>query len=266
MDSAAKTSGRFNWREFWLLWGAGVASAVAVLPYALTLLPTMARKPLPFSLPVLVLLSVAQSSVVLALAVGLGLLAARAVGLGAPLVEAWLGGERVDERLRAILAPSVLVGVGVGAVILALEFGVFGPRLPAVAHLAKAQNPPAWMGFLASFHGGIGEELLMRLGLFSGLVWVFLRLGRSPSPPGAALLWAANVISALLFGLGHLPATAQLAPLTPLIMARALVLNGVAGIAFGWLYYRRGLESAMLAHFSADILLHVLAVMTFGGG
>jgi membrane protease YdiL (CAAX protease family) len=31
----------------------------------------------------------------------------------------------------------------------------------------------------------------------------------------------------------------------------------VAGIVFGWLYWRRGLEMAMLGHFCADLVLHV---------
>jgi membrane protease YdiL (CAAX protease family) len=44
-------------------------------------------------------------------------------------------------------------------------------------------------------------------------------------------------------------------------VARAVVLNGLAGIAFGYLYWTRGLESAMLSHFSADIILHVISVL-----
>jgi hypothetical protein len=47
-------------------------------------------------------------------------------------------------------------------------------------------------------------------------------------------------------------------PLTPLIIVRAVVLNGLLGIGFGFLYFTRGLESAMLSHFSADLLLHVV--------
>jgi hypothetical protein len=35
-------------------------------------------------------------------------------------------------------------------------------------------------------------------------------------------------------------------------------LNGVLGVAFGRLYWKKGLESAMIAHFSADIVLHVI--------
>jgi len=58
--------------------------------------------------------------------------------------------------------------------------------------------------------------------------------------------------------LGHLPATALITTLTPLVIFRALLLNGIGGVVFGWLYWKKGLESSMIAHFSADITLHVL--------
>ncbi len=62
----------------------------------------------------------------------------------------------------------------------------------------------------------------------------------------------------MVFGLGHLPATAALLPLTPRVVARAVVLNGVAAGPFGWLFRRDGIEAAMVAHFAAHILLHVI--------
>ncbi|MCA9910883.1 MAG: CPBP family intramembrane metalloprotease, partial [Anaerolineae bacterium] len=34
-----------------------------------------------------------------------------------------------------------------------------------------------------------------------------------------------------------------------------LVLNGVGGVVFGWLYWRYGLEWAMIAHFAADMII-----------
>ena len=43
-----------------------------------------------------------------------------------------------------------------------------------------------------------------------------------------------------------------------MLIVRAMTLNGMAGIGFGWLYWQYGLEAAMLSHFSADILLHGL--------
>jgi membrane protease YdiL (CAAX protease family) len=91
------------------------------------------------------------------------------------------------------------------------------------------------------------------------LVWLGRFVSKtSEGKPTLAVLWIANIVAAVLFGLGHLPATAALVPLTPLVVARALVLNGVIGIGFGYLYFKRGLESAMISHFSADIVLHVL--------
>jgi membrane protease YdiL (CAAX protease family) len=79
--------------------------------------------------------------------------------------------------------------------------------------------------------------------------------------PAAIFLWIANMLAAILFGLGHLPATSMLLPLTPLVITRAIILNGLLDVAFGYLYMTRGLESAMISHFSADIVLHVLLAL-----
>lgn len=72
-------------------------------------------------------------------------------------------------------------------------------------------------------------------------------------------IWIAIVLAAVLFGLGHLPITGTLTAITLAVIARAILLNGVPGIIFGWLYKKKGLESAMLAHFSTDIIIHVAA-------
>jgi membrane protease YdiL (CAAX protease family) len=47
-------------------------------------------------------------------------------------------------------------------------------------------------------------------------------------------------------------------PITPLVVGAAIFLNGIAALAFGWLYRRNGLESAMVAHFTADFVLYVV--------
>ena len=73
------------------------------------------------------------------------------------------------------------------------------------------------------------------------------------------IFWAANILAAVLFGLSHLPATAELVAITPLVVLRAVLLNGIVGVLAGWLFYRRGIEMAMLCHFTADFVLHVLA-------
>ena len=42
------------------------------------------------------------------------------------------------------------------------------------------------------------------------------------------------------------------------VVGSIVVLNALPGIASGWLYWRHGLGAAMRAHFSADLVLHVL--------
>ena len=95
----------------------------------------------------------------------------------------------------------------------------------------------------------------------SFLAWLGRLVSRTAAADGkptVAVFWVANVLAAILFGLGHLPATAAMVPLTSLVVVRAVVLNGIIGVAAGYLYFTRGLESAMVCHFSADLILHVL--------
>ena len=112
-----------------------------------------------------------------------------------------------------------------------------------------------WKGLLASFYGGIGEEVLTRLFAMTLLVWLIAwATGRRTAP----VFWAAIILAAVGFAAAHIPATAVLAPLTRPVVARILVLNSLGGILFGWLYWRRGLEHAMVAHFCCDLALHVV--------
>lgn len=120
---------------------------------------------------------------------------------------------------------------------------------------------PLWQGFLGSFYGGIVEEILLRLFLVTLVVWVLWKFSKpktDTSTPTSTSMWIAIIVAAVIFGLGHLPATAALVTVTPVVVARAVLLNGIGGIIFGWLYWKKGLESAMIAHFTTDIVLLVV--------
>jgi membrane protease YdiL (CAAX protease family) len=65
-----------------------------------------------------------------------------------------------------------------------------------------------------------------------------------------------------LFAAGHLPAVAAQLDLTPAIVARTLVLNGVAGLLYGWLFWRRHLEAAMVAHACTHLGLAAWRLLT----
>jgi membrane protease YdiL (CAAX protease family) len=94
------------------------------------------------------------------------------------------------------------------------------------------------------------------------LAWLGSFLNKTEEgKPTNIVFWIANILASILFGLGHLPAVATIIPITTLVVIRTVLLNSIGGIIFGWLYQKRGLESAMIAHFSADIVLHVLPVL-----
>lgn len=258
-----------NWKVFFILWIASILSIIAILPYGLSLQSDVLQGlDLPIPLSAAIAIQVLQSGIMFGILIFAGMFFASRVGLGIPILDAATRGERVANRLRAILPLSIILGIVGTLVILALEFFYFQPailkELGETANVLNLQTsqPAAWKGLLASFYGGIAEEVLMRLFVMSLFVWLGRFISKtSEGKPTSAIIWIANILAAVLFGLGHLLATSLQVPLTSLVIARAAVLNGLLGIVFGWLYWKRGLEAAMISHFSADIILHVLLAL-----
>ncbi len=119
-----------------------------------------------------------------------------------------------------------------------------------------------WEGLLASTGAAFSEEVCLRLFLLNGLAWFGgLLLGKKTGRPAAALLWAANILSTLAFGALHISNIVIIGmPVDFATVSSALVLNGMIGLLFGWLYWRYGLESAMVSHFATDLVLKVVLV------
>ena len=256
-----------SWKVFGVLMLGALIGVAGIIPYSLALAPLPAILPMPVE--VLLLLSVAQNMVLFGVTTAIGLWLGGKVGLGAPMLRAWLSGDpEAPRQFRASLPLAVVLGAVSAVVVVVLDVLVFAPLMPSqLAASTGTLMPAAWQGFLASFYGGINEELLLRLFLMSVLAWVGCQVTRTATP-GTIVGWTANILAALLFGAGHLPATAAILPLTGVVIARALVLNGLIGVACGWLYWRRGILLAMAAHFSADVVLHVLLPLVaplFGG-
>jgi len=254
-----------NWKVFFILWVAAVLSLIAVFPYSLELQSsTLATQELPFPLPVLLAVQTVQNAILFAIMIFIGMFLMKRIGLSAPVLDTIAQGEPASDKLRAVLPISIVLGITAALLIVGLDVFVFHPVMLNVLGdkanaLTLSAQPAVWKGFLASFYGGIAEEIQLRLFVMSLIAWLGSFISKtSEGKPTSAIFWTANILAAVLFGLGHLPATANLIPLTPLVITRAIILNGVGGVVFGWLYWKRGLESAMVAHFSADIILHVL--------
>ena len=254
---------RVNWRIFSILFFAGLLGVIAVLPYMFDLLGRLpigqdAVSDIP--LPLVVTLALVQNGILLTVVIVIGMVLSERIGLQMPLVRAWATGE-TPPKGQAILLPGLLVGAAVGVVLVVADAIFFLRHLPESIH--KLFEIPVWKRLLAGIvYGGITEELLMRLFLLSLVAWLLGRWWKAAEgEPATGAFWVAIIVVAVLFGLGHLPATAAIVPLTPMIVVRALVLNGVAGVAFGYLYWRNGLEAAMLGHMSAHLVMQVPGVM-----
>ena len=241
-----------NWKLFLILFVTSIIASVLVLPYALALSPALAS----VFTPVVLIAQLIQSIILFAIAILVGLTLYKRVGFKIPILEGWLEGKEVGNYFKSILGISVELGVLAGVLIILFSF-IF---TSASSILQGAElTVPVWKSFLASFYGGIGEEILFRLFVMTVIVWIFYKIKKTPEgKPTTVGIWLAIIITAILFGVGHLPITGSIITITPMVIARAIVLNGIGAIIFGWLYWKKGLESAMISHFSADIVLHVM--------
>jgi len=241
-----------NWKLFLILWVASLITSLMVLPYALTLI---ASSGIVFT-PVLLVAQVFQAGILFAIAIFVGLKFAPRLGFGLPILEAVFNKENPWLKLKGVLRLSIILGVlaGILIILFSLPFGSM-----SLNFLKAEMTVPAWKSLLASFYGGIAEEILLRLFLMTLLVWLIVKIKKTVDlKPNAMIIWSAIIISSVLFGLGHLPITSGLTAITPVVIIRAILLNGAGGVIFGWLYWQKGLESAMISHFTADIVLHVM--------
>jgi len=255
----------YNWRLLGVLVAGILMSVILISPYMLAIQPKLKTAKLPLPLPLLMPIQWVATTVFCGITAAVGLAVASRIGLGLPFLESWLAGKPDWANLRKLVWRAAIAGALAGMAVVGLEKGVFAPRLLAEFRQLGLKEPhlavPAWAGFSASFYGGVSEEILLRLFALSLFAWICRFVDRTPEGhPGLGALWVANVLAAILFGLGHLPATLAVAglPLNALVITRALLLNGLLGLVFGWLYWTFGLEAAMVSHFSADVMLHVI--------
>ena len=208
-----------------------------------------------------------QTGIVFAILIFIGMILMKRIGLSLPILDSVTKSESASDTLLSVLPVSIALGVLASVLIIGLDVYLFQPLIVQelgnkANALTQTAQPAAWKGFLASFYGGIAEEIQLRLFVMSLLAWLGSFISKTTEgKPTYTMFWIANILAAVLFGLGHLPTAAMLVPLTTLVVARIVLLNSIGGIIFGWLYQTRGLESAMIAHFSADIVLHVLMAL-----
>jgi hypothetical protein len=204
------------------------------------------------------LLAIIQPSLLVLALAALGLWAGPKLGLDAPVVRAWAERRPILPALRPQLLPATIAGAAMASVLVLFWLGV--GTMPGVAEKLGNLQLPLVTKLL---YGGIVEELMLRWGLMSLFAWAIWRMAGRPAGPPAWCLWAAITVAAILFAAGHLPVLYLLIPAPPSeLLLLVLAGNTVPGILCGWLFWRRGLEAAMIAHALAHLFsVAALAVL-----
>jgi membrane protease YdiL (CAAX protease family) len=151
-----------------------------------------------------------------------------------------------------VLALSLLVAIVGSVPFLLVNLGVQGDSYP-----------PLWRLVLASVDAGVQEEIFSRLFLMTLLAWLGGLVWRDKEGrPTRGVLWAAIILAGLLFGWGHVDEHFS-NPEIRGVLVTALLVNTALGIAFGWLYWKQGLESAILAHLLVDAVGSAVVVPAY---
>ena len=195
------------------------------------------------------LLPLISPTTLLIVTVIIGVLLHKKVHLEVPIIEGIVRKER-SGSLSSILKYGIVGGLIAGSLVSLVSL-IFYPVLPEefIAFGEKLQ-PSLAARFL---YGGFTEEIIMRFGLMTLIVWVLYKIVRKAN---AAIYWTGIMVAALLFAVGHFPMAFQAVDQpSALLITYLLIGNVIGGIIFGWLYWKKGLESAFLAHICAHVVI-----------
>ena len=240
MNEHAAGSRKAIWLRLSLL---GVIGASSLLFAPLERLAPVTLEPVAVRL-----LSMIQPTILVIAFAALGAWAAPETGLDSPSVRAWAAGRPWWPSLKTQFPSALTGGIIIGG-LLVLFWRVIG-SFEGADRLLQFDMPLV----TKVLYGGIVEELLMRWGLMSLLVWVAWHASGSVRPIASWCYWVGLTISAVLFAAGHLPLLYFLVPdPSSSLLTLVFVGNAIPGLLFGWLYWRRGLEAAMVAHGLAHV-------------
>ena len=189
-------------------------------------------------------LSVAQISLYAVIFAGIGIILSNKIGL-------WKKFEVNKKAIIWVIIISILAGLGLSIV----DKYVFGSFINPVLH--SYDNKPTIEYIVSALtYGGGFEEILMRLFLMSLFSWIIAKIFyRKEKEIPTKVFVISNIVTALLFAAGHIPATIQaFGYIDALLLFRCFFMNGAFGIAFGWLYRKYGIGYSMVAHFGAHLI------------
>lgn len=201
------------------------------------------------------LLTITVSSIVIGtVLVFMGLWVSSRANLGAPLLTRIYSKKPLGELINwKDFWSSILLASAIAVVLL----GLFELQKELYPIVDKMSRPAKSYYALVSFSAGITEEIIFRLGLMS-LIVTIAQVLTSLEKPTNNMVWLGIIISAVFFGLIHLPLSKNFVELTPFTVSVTMIGNLITGTTFGWIFWKRGLLIAIASHVVFDLVFHVL--------
>ena len=185
-------------------------------------------------------------------------------GILGKVISGKIGLWREVKFTRDDVVKTSAVGFALGGVVMVLDVLLFSGGTEGGAVLKDSLlSALSLSSIVASFtYGGVVEELMMRLFLMSLIALIMWKLlwKKEEVMPTKALV-VSNILVALLFAAGHLPATAVSIDLTPMIVLRCFLFNGGMGLIFGRVYRKLGIHYAMISHIFAHVGMKLLGLI-----
>lgn len=199
------------------------------------------------------LLSLIQPFVIAVVSLLLGHFMAYKVDLDSVVYQYFESHEKAKKHFKWSIRPALISGAMYGLIIVGFDL-LLRPWLPEA--FQQTIQAPDFIEVLGRvFYGGVVEEIILRFGLMTLLLHL-ITFGRRKLSKWKVIF--VIVFQAMIFAMGHLPATGAAFEMTPIIWSRMIVFNGVGGLLFGWLYYRYHIEAAILAHMSTHLSAAIL--------
>lgn len=208
---------------------------------------------------IVALLSGIPTFILLIISLVIGFFTAHKVGLKSAVIHPDAREKSKLEWIKGVKL-ALIIGLAAGVVLRGFDYLLL-PFLPdGIKELIHPYNTLEFLSAL--LYGGIVEELLLRFGFMSLLVFVLWKLfDRKAAKPANWVFILAIFISTLLFAIGHYSGTANATEMTAFIWFRMILLNSLPGFFFSWIYWKQNLELAMLAHMFTHIGMNFLMLI-----
>jgi len=236
MDAKKESSVRRR-RSFLYLWSAALIGILFYIPAIPKLVP--AHVHLPVSMNTFVLIQIVTFVITATIFAAAGAILTPRIGFRAYLADAsitknvfWI----VLKRQFFYGAPIGFVGAIV-AYFIAPDFISYLTMVPLLTRLV----------------GGVFEEVIMRWGLLTIIVWILWRIFQHGiGIPKKLLIYSCIFLSQILFAFGHIPALINFGITNP---AWSIFTIFIVSLPWGWLFWKHGLESAFIAHASFHVFV-----------